>query len=64
MTSKTLKIAATAAVLVLAFGALLYSTLQEGTEYYKHVDEVASNPGEPVRRDLPVSKAKPPLMPT
>ena len=31
---------------MLAFGGLLYSTLSEGTEYYKHVDEVLSNPQE------------------
>lgn len=45
MKTKSLKIAATAVVLVLAFGGLLYSTLRDGTEYYKHVDEVASDPG-------------------
>ena len=35
----------TATVLVLAFSGLLYSTLSEGTEYYKHVDEVMTDPG-------------------
>ena len=40
MTTKPVKIAATAAVLVVALSGLMYSTLQEGTEYYKHVDEV------------------------
>jgi cytochrome c-type biogenesis protein CcmE len=45
MNSKSLKIAATAAILMLAFGGLLYSTLRDGTEYYKHVEEVASDPG-------------------
>src|SRR5215208_2947402 len=44
MKSKPIKIAATAAVLLLALGGLFYSTLQEGTEYYVHVDEVMSNP--------------------
>lgn len=44
MTARTLKIAATAAVLAMAFGGLLYSTLRDGTEYYKHVEEVASDP--------------------
>jgi cytochrome c-type biogenesis protein CcmE len=44
MKSKSLKIAATAAILTLAFGGLLYTTLQEGTEYYKHVDEVMTDP--------------------
>jgi len=38
MKSRSLKIAATAAVLMLAFGGLLYSTLRDGTEYYKHVE--------------------------
>lgn len=45
MKSKTLKVAATALVLMTAFGALLYSTLRDGTEYYKHVEEVANDPG-------------------
>jgi cytochrome c-type biogenesis protein CcmE len=44
MKSKTLKIAATAAVFVLALSGLMYTTLSEGTAYYKHVDEVASEP--------------------
>jgi cytochrome c-type biogenesis protein CcmE len=34
----------TTLVLALAFGGLLYSTLREGAEYYKHVDEVMTNP--------------------
>ncbi len=44
MNAKPIKIAATAAILVVAFAGLLYSTLNEGTEYYKHVDEVMVNP--------------------
>ena len=44
MKANPIKIAATAAVLVLAFTALLYSTLRDDTEYYKHVDEVMANP--------------------
>ena len=44
MKAKPIKIAATAAILVVAFVGLLYSTLSEGTEYYKHVDEVMTNP--------------------
>jgi cytochrome c-type biogenesis protein CcmE len=44
MRSKSLKIAATAAVFVLALSGLLYTTLSEGTEYFKHVDEVMSEP--------------------
>jgi cytochrome c-type biogenesis protein CcmE len=37
---KGLKIVATVAVLVTAFVGLMYATLRDGTEYYKHVDEV------------------------
>ncbi|MBE3071749.1 MAG: cytochrome c maturation protein CcmE [Acidobacteria bacterium] len=44
MKHKVLKIGITAAVLVLALSGLLWSTLREGTEYYKHVDEVMANP--------------------
>ena len=40
MSSKAIKIAVTCVVLAAAFGGLLYTTLVEGTEYYKHVDEV------------------------
>jgi cytochrome c-type biogenesis protein CcmE len=39
-----IRLGITGLVLVLAFGGLLYSTLSEGTEYYKHVDEVMANP--------------------
>src|SRR5215211_633717 len=45
MNSKSIKIVATVAVLVMAFGGLLYFTLREGTEYYVHVDEVMADPG-------------------
>jgi cytochrome c-type biogenesis protein CcmE len=44
MTAKTIKIAVTAAVLVAGLSGLMYTTLSEGTEYYKHVDEVMSDP--------------------
>ena len=44
MSQKAAKIGVTCVVLALAFGGLLYSTLSEGTEYYKHVDEVVTNP--------------------
>ena len=44
MSHKATKIGLTCVVLVLAFGGLLYTTLSEGTEYYKHVDEVMANP--------------------
>jgi cytochrome c-type biogenesis protein CcmE len=44
MTPKMIKIALSAAVLVLALSGLMYTTLSEGTEYYKHVDEVMADP--------------------
>jgi cytochrome c-type biogenesis protein CcmE len=44
MTTKPIKIGATIAVAVLALTGLLYATLSEGTEYYKHVDEVMTDP--------------------
>jgi len=44
MTHRNIKIGITAAVLVTAFVGLLWSTLRDGTEYYKHVDEVMSSP--------------------
>ena len=44
MNAKTIKIGATAAVLVAALSGLMYTTLSEGTEYYKHVDEVMADP--------------------
>ena len=44
MKPKTIKIGATAAVLVAALSGLMYTTLSEGTEYYKHVDEVMADP--------------------
>jgi cytochrome c-type biogenesis protein CcmE len=44
MQHKAIKIAATTVVLVFALTGLLWSTLREGTEYYKHVDEVMGQP--------------------
>ena len=44
MKTKALKIAATAVVLVGALGGLMYTSLADGTEYYKHVDEVMNDP--------------------
>ena len=43
MKAKSLKIAATAVVLVTAFSGLMYTSLSEGTEYYKMVDEVMAD---------------------
>jgi cytochrome c-type biogenesis protein CcmE len=44
MKAKTIKIGVTAAVLVAGLSGLMYTTLSEGTEYYKHVDEVMADP--------------------
>lgn len=44
MKTKALKIVATAVVLIGAIGGLMYTSLREGTEYYKHVDEVMTDP--------------------
>src|SRR5687767_9924721 len=44
MTPKLAKIGASVAAIALALGGLMYSTLAEGTEYYKHVDEVMAQP--------------------
>ena len=44
MSKKAAKLGITGVVLALAFGGLMYTTLSEGTEYYKHVDEVLANP--------------------
>jgi cytochrome c-type biogenesis protein CcmE len=46
MTHRYIKIGVTSVVLVLAFAAMLWSTLRDGTEYYKHVDEVMTSPQE------------------
>jgi cytochrome c-type biogenesis protein CcmE len=40
MAHRYIKLSVTAFVLVLAFAGMLWSTLREGTEYYKNVDEV------------------------
>jgi cytochrome c-type biogenesis protein CcmE len=46
MSNKTTKIGMTSLVLLLALGGLFYTTLSEGTEYYKHVDEVMRQPDQ------------------
>lgn len=45
MTAKPLKIGATVAAIVLALTGLMFATLRQETQYYKHVDEVMSDPG-------------------
>jgi cytochrome c-type biogenesis protein CcmE len=44
MSSKSIRILATVIVIAGALGGLMYTSLAEGTEYYKHVDEVMSDP--------------------
>jgi len=44
MSAKALKIAATSIVLLLALTGLMFTTLREDTQFYKHVDEVMANP--------------------
>lgn len=43
MSHKAIKIGVTVLVLVLAVGALLFTTLQDNLQYYKYVDEVAAS---------------------
>jgi cytochrome c-type biogenesis protein CcmE len=43
MAHRYIKIGMTVLVLVLAFGGLLWSTLREGTDYFKNVDEIVRN---------------------
>ena len=46
MTHRYIKMGLTSAVLVAAFAGLLWSTLREGTEYFKTVDELADARGK------------------
>jgi cytochrome c-type biogenesis protein CcmE len=46
MSHRYIKIGVTAVVLAAAFGGLMWATLQDGTEYYKHVDEVMPSRAE------------------
>jgi cytochrome c-type biogenesis protein CcmE len=44
MSRKAAKVGITVLVLGLAFGGLLYASLRDTAEYYKHVDEVMASP--------------------
>ena len=44
MTHRYIKFGLTATILVAAFAGLMWLTLRDGTEYFKHVDEVMTNP--------------------
>jgi cytochrome c-type biogenesis protein CcmE len=46
MSNKAVRVGLTVIVLAVALAGLLRATLREGTEYYKHVDEVLVNPSE------------------
>src|SRR5215212_8540635 len=46
MKNKGFKIGLTTLILTLTFGVLLYTIMEEETEYYKHVDEVMKQPDE------------------
>jgi cytochrome c-type biogenesis protein CcmE len=46
MKHKAVKVGITSLVLALSFGGLLYTTMAESTEYYKHVDEVMVQPDQ------------------
>ena len=43
MTHRYIKIGITALVLTSAFGFLMWTTLRDGAEYFKHVDEVVAD---------------------
>jgi cytochrome c-type biogenesis protein CcmE len=46
MKNKAVKVGLTSLVLAMTLGALMYTTMAEGTEYYKHVDEVMAQPDQ------------------
>ena len=43
MTHRYIKLGLTIGILAAAFGGLMWSTLRDGTEYFKYVDEVMAN---------------------
>jgi len=46
MTQRSIKIALTVVVLASAFGFMMWTTLRDGAEYFKHVDEVVAQRGQ------------------
>jgi len=44
MKHKAIKVGVTSLVLALSFAGLMYTTMAESTEYYKHVEEVMVSP--------------------
>ena len=54
MPSQGLKVLLTTVVLITAFVGLMWTTMQDGTQYYKHVDEVMVDPDQWVGKRLQV----------
>jgi cytochrome c-type biogenesis protein CcmE len=54
MPSKGVKVLLTSGVLIAAFVGLMWTTMQDGTQYYKHVDEVMVDPDAWVGKRLQV----------
>lgn len=46
MTHRNIKIGVTVLVIALAFAGMVWSTLRDGTEYYKNLDEVMTDPAQ------------------
>jgi cytochrome c-type biogenesis protein CcmE len=54
MPSQGLKILLTTSVLITAFVGLMWTTMQDGAQYYKHVDEVMVDPDQWVGKRLQI----------
>ena len=54
MPSQGVKVLLTSGVLIAAFVGLMWTTMQDGTQYYKHVDEVMVDPDAWVGKRLQV----------
>lgn len=46
MSKKTIRVSVSAAVIMSALTFLMYTTISEGAEYYKYVDEVMASPDQ------------------
>ena len=53
MKHKAIKVGVTSLVLALSFAGLMYTTMAESTEYYKHVEEVMGEPAVWYGKPLP-----------
>lgn len=54
MKQRSIKIAVTAVVLASAFGFMMWTTLRDGAEYFKHVDEVVAQRSQLEGKNLQV----------